>query len=1183
MEEYLIENVISPEAEKQLSNLSKTITDLASNIEALNNIPKASKSDSSKEYNDAAKSASLFEKELRKLQEVREEDYKNTLIINDERKKEVQRLKEELGIAAQRSQATKQKVQATQEEIVSLQASNNVKKLNAIATSENVTQLQRLVAQMKLAEIEMQQEFNPAVSQQSQRFMELSGRHAQLQKEYNITSQATGVMGRQMNSAYGSTFQLTQVMRELPNFAISSRIGFMSLSNNLPMLIDSFKLLSEQIDSTGKKLGNVGALKTFIKSLLSLNTVMIIASTLLVLYGDKIVDFVSKLFLGKNMMDDFTDTSRMMISVLNKQAGTIGTNVVGIEYLGVVIKKYQKTGESANWIISKTNELFGEQYGKVTNVSDAISMYNKHAADLINWSIKMESAMAYVKQSADAITLFNSATASISQIKNNLLLTEPEVTYAQGLAQKYINTMIQEGKKGGKSASQVMKDLLDKGDVGGTIFSRMFMAEGDKKSAVDAIASFTTSLQKAGHNITQTQTESLVFEQMRLLIANARYSKAKEYAEKLMPEQFKKEQEYTSGSIKNAQDIYVAQEFYNREREQILMDMNRLEEMSNKTMLDGTINSFEKRIEAAKRYYFDASYLIEIDRKTELDASNEKTKNELRNIKIKNDANLKKFGVNSSEGKKSQEQYYVAEKTILENSRLEQLKINDKYNQKEIEQEDKFIQNNFKIDQDKYKDEVELLEISEKEKLFLIKQYYNKQQDILKSKSIGESFISGITGYSKDTSVQEVKLKYDAERDKLNLNIETLEKEKQAAIENQKEIEKLNIESIYKQKEAEIDAQIEVLNIKANAAKASGNDEDYKKYSTEASSLSSGKTVLESLKNQALLEVDVQSQKTEAIIKLEKELAEKKKELNRNSAEETAAITQAASEQMASAQIEMFKNVYSDMKETISAFYEAYYQQLDEQRDYFSEIEEDKLNEIQLKADAGATINEESAKQGLSVSQQAQEEEAKTKAYYASIQKKLDKDEKEAKKKQFLLNQSFTIAEIWLKFAMAQMGFTASASSMGVAAPAWIAAMTAINLATAISSTAVAAAQTIPYFKDGGIMEKDGKAVLGDGGVSELALTPEGRFFVSDNKPKIYDLEKGTKIFPDAAKIDIDNLINSENKKIIIKNSDDKLLKEIRLTNELLKKQKAPNFYGMPLIEQMNSKEKINKRKRGLL
>ena len=40
-----------------------------------------------------------------------------------------------------------------------------------------------------------------------------------------------------------------------------------------------------------------------------------------------------------------------------------------------------------------------------------------------------------------------------------------------------------------------------------------------------------------------------------------------------------------------------------------------------------------------------------------------------------------------------------------------------------------------------------------------------------------------------------------------------------------------------------------------------------------------------------------------------------------------------------------------------------------------------------------------------------------------------------------------------------------------------------------------------------------------------------------------------------------------------------KLLKEIKMTNTLLKRQKSANFYGMPLIEQMNSKEKINKRR----
>ena len=1184
MEEYLIDNIISPEAEKQLSSLSKTITELASNIESLNNIPKATKDNSSnKEFDSAAKSAAAFEMELKKLQSVREEDYKNILMTRAERQKEIDALKTELGITQKKSQAIRQSTQATQEEIVSKQALNNIKKLNAIATSEEVTELQRLVAQMKLAEIEMQKEFNPSLKQQSQRFTELSGRHAQLQKAYNITSQATGVMGRQMNSAYGSTFQLTQIMRELPNFAISSRIGFMSLSNNLPMLIDSFKLLSEQVDSAGKKLGNIGALKQFAKSLLSLNTIMIVASTLLVLFGDKIVDFAGKLLTGKNMMDDFSDTSRMLIKVIDKQTGVIGTNVLGVEQLGVVIKKYQKTGESANWIIEKTNELFGEQYGKVKNVSDAIALYNKHALDLINWSIKMEAAMGYVKQASDAILLTNSATASISQIKNNFLLNDGEVTYAQGLAQKYINTMIREGKKSGVSAAETMKNLLEKGDVGGTFFSRNIMSEGDEKSALQSIARFTTSLKNAGHQINQDQVESLVFEQMRLLIANARYSKAKEYAEQLMPEQFAKQKANDKESIKSARDIFVAREFYDRERAQMLMDMNRLEEMYNETMLDGTINSYEKRLEAAKRYYFDASYLIAIDRKTALESSDEKTKKELRNIDKINQANLKKFGSSSPEGTKSQEQYNVAKATILENSRLNQLKINDEYNQKELEQEDKFIQTNFKIAQDKYKKDVELLEISEKDKLYLIEKNYKEQQNILKSKGTGEAFMSGVTGYSKDTSIQETKLKYDSKREELNTAIETLNKEKEAAIETQKTIEKSNIESIYRQKKAEIDAQIAVLNIKAKAALSSGDTESYKKYNAESTDLTASESVLESTKNEALAEVDVQSVKTEAILKLEGDLAEKKKQLSRNSAEETAAITQAATEQMAVAQIEMFKNVYSNMKETISAFYDAYYQQLDEQRDYFSEVEEDKLNEIQLKADAGATINEESAKAGLSVSEQAAEEEAKTKAYYASVQKKLDKDEKEAKKKQFLLNQSFTVAEIWLKFAEAQMGFTASASSMGVAAPAWIAAMTAINLATAISSSALAAAQTIPYFKDGGIMEKKGKAVLGDGGISEMVLNPNGEIFFSDNKPTVYDLEKGAKIFPDAAKVDIDNIIGNSNRKIIIKNEDDKLLKEIRMTNTLLKRQKSSVFYGMPLIEQMNSKERINKRKRGLL
>ena len=107
-----------------------------------------------------------------------------------------------------------------------------------------------------------------------------------------------------MNSMYGATFQLTQVMRELPNFAIDARIGFMSLSNNLPMLIDSFKILKQQIIDTEGAAGSTRKTwAAFGKSLLSMNTIMIIVSTALILFGDKLVGFIGKLFNGEKQID----------------------------------------------------------------------------------------------------------------------------------------------------------------------------------------------------------------------------------------------------------------------------------------------------------------------------------------------------------------------------------------------------------------------------------------------------------------------------------------------------------------------------------------------------------------------------------------------------------------------------------------------------------------------------------------------------------------------------------------------------------------------------------------------------------------------------------------------------------------------------------------------------------------
>lgn len=173
-----------------------------------------------------------------------------------------------------------------------------------------------------------------------------------------------------MNNAYNSTFQLTQVMRELPNFAIDARIGFMSLSNNLPMLADGFKQLSNSIDATtGKALGNMGAFKVFAKSLLSLNTIMIVAVTLMTLFGDKIVDWIGGLFKGSKAVDEFVTSSKQMAQAMRDGASESQNERTKLDLL---YKATQDTNKSMGQRIKATKELqriYPEYFGNLSTES----------------------------------------------------------------------------------------------------------------------------------------------------------------------------------------------------------------------------------------------------------------------------------------------------------------------------------------------------------------------------------------------------------------------------------------------------------------------------------------------------------------------------------------------------------------------------------------------------------------------------------------------------------------------------------------------------------------------------------------------------------------------------------------------------------------------------------------------
>ena len=57
-------------------------------------------------------------------------------------------------------------------------------------------------------------------------------------------------------------------------------------------------------------------------------------------------------------------------------------------------------------------------------------------------------------------------------------------------------------------------------------------------------------------------------------------------------------------------------------------------------------------------------------------------------------------------------------------------------------------------------------------------------------------------------------------------------------------------------------------------------------------------------------------------------------------------------------------------------------------------------------------------------------------------------------------------------------------------------------------------ASPIPQFAKGGIMDKDGLAVVGDGGRKEVIKNPDGSVQVTPSTDTLVNLQKGAEIFP---------------------------------------------------------------------
>lgn len=187
----------------------------------------------------------------------------------------------------------------------------------------------------------------------------------ELNTQISAAEQATGRFQRNVGnyaSAWnGLGMSVQQVARELPAMAMGFNTFFLAISNNLPMLVDEFKRAAEEYKNFKKEMaaGNtnvqrvVSPWKQLLSSILSWQTALVVGITVLSMYGDEIIDWVSNLFGA--------DTAQKRLNESLKEFNNLaGKGQAEARLLFDAVKRTEEGTQGRANAIREINKAYGE-------------------------------------------------------------------------------------------------------------------------------------------------------------------------------------------------------------------------------------------------------------------------------------------------------------------------------------------------------------------------------------------------------------------------------------------------------------------------------------------------------------------------------------------------------------------------------------------------------------------------------------------------------------------------------------------------------------------------------------------------------------------------------------------------------------------------------------------------------
>lgn len=187
----------------------------------------------------------------------------------------------------------------------------------------------------------------------------------ELNAQISAAEQATGRfqrnVGNYASSWNGLGMSVQQVARELPAMAMGFNTFFLAISNNLPMLTDEFKKAAEEYKNFKKEMaaGNtnvqrvVSPWKQLLSSILSWQTALVVGITVLSMYGDEIIDWVSNLFGA--------DTAQKRLNESLKEFNNlVGKGQAEARLLFDAVKRTEEGTQGRANAIREINKAYGE-------------------------------------------------------------------------------------------------------------------------------------------------------------------------------------------------------------------------------------------------------------------------------------------------------------------------------------------------------------------------------------------------------------------------------------------------------------------------------------------------------------------------------------------------------------------------------------------------------------------------------------------------------------------------------------------------------------------------------------------------------------------------------------------------------------------------------------------------------